>query len=94
MATRVTLPNLYYNYTQSTCMETAKQHAHIAALQSRWRADAMRDARYNLNRAKIERARGNYVLARGYVKEYKWDLLWGARRGRIVKNETREARRG
>jgi len=68
-------------------MNTRDQHAHIATLQKHWRADALRDRRYNLNRARIERRKGNRVLAAGYMKEASWDQWWANRRGRIAKQQ-------
>jgi hypothetical protein len=65
------------------------QHKHLATLQKKWKADAMRDAKYNLDRATQERRAGNVVLARGYMHEYNWDMKFGGMRGKIVNREER-----
>lgn len=70
-------------------MNARDQHRHVATLQKGWRADAMVDRRYNLNRARIEQRKGNRVLARAYRREAGWCLFWGNRRGAIARKETR-----
>ena len=53
------------------------QHRHLAALQQRWDTDALKDFRYNMNRARQERHAGNRVLARGYTHEAILDADFG-----------------
>ena len=73
-------------------MDPHDQHRMIATLQKRWGSDAFRDMRYNLNRAAVERAHGNFVLARGYEMEARWDRFWGNRRLGIANREIRKIR--
>lgn len=72
---------------------TQQQHRQWSTLQKRWRADAMRDANSNLQRALAAKRAHNVVLARAYMLEYNWDKQWGNRRGRIAKREARLGRR-
>ena len=68
-------------------MDTKSQHRHLANLQAHWQDNACSDAKYNLHRAVEERKRGNIVLSRGYMQEYKLDVEFGAWRGRVSKRE-------
>jgi hypothetical protein len=61
-------------------MGVQNQHRHAAKLQRQWAASAMRDARYNAQRAVIERRAGNRVLSGMYHKEAGVDVYWGRRR--------------
>jgi len=70
-------------------LDVRNQHRHIGTLQKKWAADALRDAKYNLHRALIERKAGNTTLARGYEQEAKWDMQWRNKRLRIAKREER-----
>lgn len=72
-------------------MDAKDQHRHIASLQSHWRANALKDARYNLNRAKEEYRAGNRVLAKAYEAEYRVDLYWANRRQKIAERERKRA---
>jgi hypothetical protein len=60
-----------------------EQHKRIATLQSRWGRDARADYRYNLERARQEKAAGNMILFRAYMKEACWDRQFANKRRAI-----------
>ena len=74
-------------------MTPEQQHAHLAALQKRWRTDARKDENYNAHRAEVNLAAGNRVLAGGYSREAKLDDRFVLYRGRIVKVESLKAQK-
>jgi hypothetical protein len=71
-------------------MNARDQHRHIGKLQKGWATDAFKDMKYNANRARIERKRGNFVLANAYDREARWDKWWGNRRMKIVRGEDKK----
>jgi hypothetical protein len=72
-------------------MDLPSQHKHFAALEMRWRSQALKDAEYNLNRAHEEMLAGNYALAHGYMEEYQWDIDAAKKRLRIANHERKTA---
>jgi hypothetical protein len=69
-------------------MRQYNQHHHIASLQRHWAANALKDAKYNMKRAKDEVKAGNRILAAGYAQEARWDMQWRNRRLKIAKKES------
>jgi hypothetical protein len=72
-------------------IEPQSQHRHFATLEMRWRSQALKDAEYNLKRAHEEMEAGNFVLAHGYMEEYRWDIDAAKKRLRIANDEKKKA---
>jgi hypothetical protein len=70
----------------------SEQHLHIAHIQRHWASDAMRDANYNKNQAKLFKSKGKLILAQMYQTEYEWCIFWYNRRIRIVEKHEKQVK--